>query len=418
VVEIRIGFVSTWFERGAAYVTKAYLNLLREKHDIFVYARGGEKTGQGDKNWDLDYVTWGLRLPSTQISWNHFRKWVDTHRLDTIFFNEQTDMEVVLRLRSERPSIKIGSYVDYYKENTIQDFRYFDFLICNTKRHYSAFNWHPQCFYVPWGTDIYLFQPQKFAKKINHKPVFFHSMGMSKRKGTKDLIETFIEHKLGSRARLVIHTQIPLETFFEINSNELAKNNIEVIVKTVPAPGLYHLGDIYVYPTRLEGIGLSIYEALSCGLPVIGTDIPPVNEIVNNNIGKLIDVQSQVTRSDAYFWPQAIINKEALAKRMEYFIENISEIPAYKKRAREFAQKELNWNDRKETVQKIFENTAKIPIRKNDIQQEILRIKERRYKNLLKAIFAFAPSSLKASVFQKLQKRKLTQRRNSEFEFR
>ena len=413
MVEIRIGFVSTWFERGAAYVTKAYLKLLQEKHDVFVYARGGEATGEGDKNWDFDYVTWGLRLPSTQIDWKHFKKWVDTRRLDTIFFNEQTDMEVVLRLRKERPSIKIGSYVDYYKENTIQDFRYFDFLICNTKRHYCVLNWHPQCFYVPWGTDIYLFQPKNLAEKINHKLVFFHSMGMSNRKGTKDLIETFIEHKLGSRARLVIHTQIPLETYFEINPNELTQNNIDVILKTVPAPGLYHLGDIYVYPTRLEGIGLSIYEALSCGLPVIATDIPPVNEIINNDIGKLIEVQSQVTRSDAYFWPQAIINKYALAKRMEYFIEHTHKIPEYKKRAREFAQKNLNWNDRKETVQEIFETTAKLSIRENDIWQGLSQIKERRYKNLLKAIFDFLPSTLKASVYQKLQRCKLTHKKKS-----
>jgi len=31
---MRIGFVSTWFERGAAYVTKSYIDTLKEKNEI------------------------------------------------------------------------------------------------------------------------------------------------------------------------------------------------------------------------------------------------------------------------------------------------------------------------------------------------------------------------------------------------
>lgn len=54
---MNIGFISTWFERGAAYVTKAYVDILKDNHNVFVYARGGEKTGEGDPNWDLPYVT-------------------------------------------------------------------------------------------------------------------------------------------------------------------------------------------------------------------------------------------------------------------------------------------------------------------------------------------------------------------------
>ena len=59
---MKIGFVSTWFERGAAYVTKQYLNLLKENHEVFVYARGGEKYAIGDEEWDKSYVTWGTHL--------------------------------------------------------------------------------------------------------------------------------------------------------------------------------------------------------------------------------------------------------------------------------------------------------------------------------------------------------------------
>ncbi len=38
---MNIGFVSTWFERGAAYVTKQYIDAVKERNYVFVYARGG-----------------------------------------------------------------------------------------------------------------------------------------------------------------------------------------------------------------------------------------------------------------------------------------------------------------------------------------------------------------------------------------
>lgn len=65
---MNIGFVSTWFERGAAYVTKAYLDLLKENNNVYVYARGGESFAKNDKNWDKPYVTWGDEFFNTKIN--------------------------------------------------------------------------------------------------------------------------------------------------------------------------------------------------------------------------------------------------------------------------------------------------------------------------------------------------------------
>jgi len=36
-----VGIVTTWFERGAAYVSRAYREALQERFDVVIYARGG-----------------------------------------------------------------------------------------------------------------------------------------------------------------------------------------------------------------------------------------------------------------------------------------------------------------------------------------------------------------------------------------
>lgn len=351
---MNIGFVSTWLERGAAYVTKSYIDLLKDSNKVFVYARGGEYFAKGDPNWDLSYVTWGLRLRGTSINYGHFKKWIKKNNIDILFFNEQRDIKILYEIKRDLPNIKIGAYIDYYKENTVDEFRLYDFLICNTKRHYSVFQNHKQCYYVPWGTDINLFKPQENSRK---SLTFFHSSGMSLRKGTELLIKAFIEGELYKQSNLVIHTQINLEDKLGLKIEDLKDYNIKIINKTVSAPGLYHLGDVYVYPTTLDGLGLTMYEALSCGLPVITTDNAPMNEVINDSVGYLVDVKRLVSRADGYYWPLSICDKSSLIKGMKYFVRKKDQITHYKEKCRETAIKKWNWQDRENEVLEIFNNT-------------------------------------------------------------
>lgn len=47
---MRIGIITTWFERGAAYVSRQFMELLQQTDEVFIYARGGEKYAMGDPN--------------------------------------------------------------------------------------------------------------------------------------------------------------------------------------------------------------------------------------------------------------------------------------------------------------------------------------------------------------------------------
>ena len=45
---------------------------------------------------------------------------------------------------------------------------------------------------------------------------------------------------------------------------------------------LYRAADVYITPTRYEGFGLTLLEAMAAGCPLVTTDIPVVNEIVQH----------------------------------------------------------------------------------------------------------------------------------------
>jgi len=401
---MNIGFVSTWFERGAAYVTNSYLQILKQNHKVYVYARGGEKYAKNDPKWDKEYVTWGKRIDfRTNIHFRDFKKWIKKNKLDIIFFNEQNEFIPVYKTKKLFPEIKLGAYVDYYKINTVKNFAIYDFIICNTKKHYEVFSWHKNSYYIPWGTDIDLFKPQK---NENSEITFFHSQGMSGRKGTDILINTFIEKELYKKSKLIIHSQNNLKKVENIKYKNLENYNIKIINKTVPAPGLYHLGDVYVYPTTLEGIGLTILEALSSGLPVITTDNGPMNEFVKEGInGKLIKIEKFISRDDGYYWPMSIPEKESLAESMNYYIENKNKIDTYKEKAREYAEKNLDWQKNKKQIVKIFENYKNYNPETKNIEEEIKRLKKENKKELIDVLFKYlVPNIIKKPIINYVYK--------------
>ncbi len=344
---VNIGIVTTWFERGAAYVSRAYMGTLSRKHNISIYARGGERYAQRNPKWDKKYVTWGkpphLRIHSTSVNWPDFRRWVLGNHLDMVIFNEQQAWDAILQ--SLDLDIIIGAYVDYYTPETVPFFWLYDFLLCNTRQHYRVFKDHPQVFFIPWGTDCQVFQPPH--RSIKHHDVrFFHSAGMigiNYRKGTDILVRAF--QNVTGAGKLIIHSQVPLSAYSEDIASTIRRDDrIEFIEAEVGPPGLYHLGDVYVYPTRLEGIGLTIAEALASGLPVITTDASPMNEFVVEGLnGRLVEIERFKERSDHYYWPESICNEKALAKAMQFFVDNRGAVSDYSSRARDYALTYLDW---------------------------------------------------------------------------
>lgn len=372
---MNIGIVSAWFERGAAYVSKIFENELEAKHAVFIYARGGEVYALDDDNWNKPNVHWGKKIVSpfsaTVIDNKDFERWIKKNKIDLIIFNEQHWWQPVIW--AKQLNVKTISYIDYYTEETIPFFSIYDALICNTKRHFSAFQDSGNAYYIPWGTNLNIFKPQSTQLVNSDYVTFFHSSGWDiYRKGTDILLKAF--HKTKHAKKLIIHSQnvIDNDSLNPIIEDLKSQGRLELMIETVHAPGLYHLGDVYVYPSRLEGIGLTIPEALACGLAIVVPDNAPMNEFADENQSVLTPLDRVYARMDGYYWPKCEADVFALAAIIDELATAPHQVERMKIEAKKYADNYLDVSKNFKSLNQLVEKVEYTPL----IDKKITEINE------------------------------------------
>ena len=364
---MNIGIITTWFPAGGGYVSKAYRHVLAQDHQVFIYARGGKRY-KGNPNWDHLYVTWAPRhYQGTGIWAWHFRQWIRRHNIQLILFNEQRHWFPLLVARKE--GVITGAYVDYYTQDWVSAFRTYDFLICNTQRHFSVFSWHPQCFYIPWGTDINIFKPRE--TKIKRPVTFLLNAGWElrsehDRRGTSLALKAF--QGIQGECKLLVFSQIPITQIFP-QWRDLLLNDKRIEVKTGTFdPFPYTEADVYVYPSRLDGIGLTLPEAVSSGLASIATNSPPMTEFVQKGkTGLLVDVEKYLGRWDGYYWAESICSIQELKNAMQFYIDHPDVLEQHKQSARSFAERKLCWERNAKDINQMIDRIQRLDVSKTCI---------------------------------------------------
>ncbi len=98
----------------------------------------------------------------------------------------------------------------------------------------------------------------------------------------------------GRKAKLAIVGEGPERARLEALAQKLGIGGRVLFAGFIPDPaGWYAHGDVFVLPSRWEGFGHVIVEALACGLPVIAFDCPhgPVDILGGGDAGLLVPAQ-------------------------------------------------------------------------------------------------------------------------------
>jgi glycosyltransferase involved in cell wall biosynthesis len=341
---LRIGFISVWFERGQAYVTKTLRDCLAQKHSTFLFARTGRVYGERKLEtggfWAVPRLT---SFPEYEIPADVIGNWVNENQLDAVIFNEEYDWDLVRACKAA--GVKVLTYLDFFQEEWKPLLKTYDAVLCSTRRTYNLVKNLCPAHYIGWAIDTDLFKP---VVNENRKYTFFHNagwLGINYRKMTPAAIVAFeavSRHLLD--VTFFIHAQTALEQL-PAEVARLARNNprLSYQVETLPAPGLYHLGQIQIFPSKLEGLGLPLLEGMACGLPAIATDAPPMNEFVRHaENGLLVSVSRTQDRPDQIAFPEALVEINDLAVKMAELAQDPVRIERLGQNARKFILENMN----------------------------------------------------------------------------
>lgn len=165
---------------------------------------------------------------------------------------------------------------------------------------------------VPEGVNSLLFEPQTPPRE-NTIYQFLYVGKWEERKGTADLIRAFtLEFKPTEPVILVMHfghDAINGRFVRDLLKEELDKCHVATarisISTRLPQADLIRLmqrSDAFVLPTRAEGWGLPILEAMACGLPCIVTNYSGHLAYSNASNSYLIEVEKMCPVVDPHFF--------------------------------------------------------------------------------------------------------------------
>lgn len=153
----------------------------------------------------------------------------------------------------------------------------FDYILCKTEIAEKVFS--------PWGRTLYIGFTSEDCQLPEITPNYdraFH-LGSDRVRLKTDLIwQIWREHPDFPPLTLSSRTLPP--------KTEIPKNLtwIRDFIPTAKLRRLQNSHGVHLYPTRIEGFGHRITEAMSCRGALLTTDAPPMNEIVTPDCGILV----------------------------------------------------------------------------------------------------------------------------------
>jgi 1,2-diacylglycerol 3-alpha-glucosyltransferase len=385
---VRIGIVTKWYSSGQAVVSRQLRSAIDELgHETFVLARQGkgprtQERREDDAVWDQPGIT---ESAESDVPLAEYERWVDANGIEVLLADNLYQFEELAELR-RRGVRTVGRFVwEHFSEEHVGPAREAYELIYSLTRaeqeRYRSFGIEGP--YVTWGCHPELLAyaqernsgsppaaprgagapgrvaedaPSEDAKEAT---VSFYLPGsfMGKRKPITEILEAF-SRTSDPRLRLVLKGQVERKVGMLREAQE-RDPRIEVLLEDQPTEEhfRYVAGcDVCISPTRWEGLGLPLFEALAFGQPAITNDNPPMNEVIHDGVnGVLVGARADGTaRSGITAWTPEV---EDLSRAIERLADD-GERERLAASAREIRSGERSWRRTVEDYGELLEHVS------------------------------------------------------------
>ena len=296
---MRVGVISKWFNRGQPVVGRQIRSALDELgHETFVLARPkkdfGPRAGALDRDdvWDQPRVT---ESAAYEITAEEYERWVGENGIEAVFCDQNYQFSELASLR--RAGVRtIGRFVwEHFTAEHLDGAREaYDVVYSLTKaeqRRYEEMGLETP--YVSWGCHPELLEvAREVNRDVGDELVTYVFPGgfLGRRKPLEPVLEAFGK-TTDQRLRLLVKAQVERKQVRP--AEEAAQRDPRIVVEVGDKPTREHLRevascDVCLAPSRWEGLGLPLYEAIAFGMPAITNDAPPMNEPIHDGVNGVL----------------------------------------------------------------------------------------------------------------------------------
>ena len=184
----------------------------------------------------------------------------------------------------------------------------------------------------PWGTDIEHFTPKTFRPSHTEPFTLFCNRTWESIYGVDVLAKAFVKiGKENPNVDLILlggGSQGTKIRQILMNGGVLDRVHFGGHVSQADLPRWYHMADLYISPSHVDGSSVSLMEALASGLPCLVSDIPGNREWIEDGVNG---------------WLFRDGNAEDLAEKISYAIKNRQSFDKIRAAARNTAEQKADW---------------------------------------------------------------------------
>jgi len=315
---VRVGVVTKWFNRGQAYIASQMRSALEQLgHESFVLARPSRDRGPNPAQlerggeWAQPGVT---EASSWEVPESEYLAWADANGLDAVLCDNCFQFDEIAALRASGVRTAGRFIWEFFApEHAEGANRAFDAVYSLTRCEHERYaGLGVDSTLIRWGIHPELLgpEPDRSGEQVR---LYFPGGLMGPRKPRREVVEAF-RRTPGPELRLLIKAQVARHPRF-LEKAVAADPRIEAVVEDMPTEEhrrLFAGCDVCIGPSRWEGLGVFLYEAIAFGMPIITNDDPPMNEVVEHELNGLL-VPSHADGTAQSGIPARLVDVDGLA---------------------------------------------------------------------------------------------------------
>ncbi len=194
---------------------------------------------------------------------------------------------------------------------------------------------------MPLGVDVDYFHPGIKGFRPSSRFTFLSVFEWGERKGAELLLRAFAEEFTKSDDVLLllsVYNKDPgVDVYQEVNKLRLPAGP-PIVAMVNPEFAGYQMGSVYrsadcfVLPTRGEGWGMPVLEAMACGLPAIATAWSAIPDFLHDGVGYPLAVRSLVAAEARCPWYEGFRWAEPDVEHPRVLMRSAAEDPAEARR--------------------------------------------------------------------------------------